>query len=129
MRNAAAVPLQHPAPKAELSLATDASDTHIRGVMQQQSGDHWRPLGCFFLKLTDTESRYRAKPLHRNALKLAFCQTGAQRLAGDISTGVFRPIVPLNFRKYIFAHFHNVAHPGRLASRRIISSCHHDRPR
>jgi hypothetical protein len=34
---AAAVPLQHPAPNAELSLATDASDTHI--VMQQKSGD------------------------------------------------------------------------------------------
>ncbi len=30
---AAAVPLQHPAPDAELSLATDASDTHIGGVM------------------------------------------------------------------------------------------------
>jgi hypothetical protein len=38
---AAAVPLQHPAPNAELSLATDASDTHIRGVMQQKSGDLW----------------------------------------------------------------------------------------
>ncbi len=49
---AAAVPLQHPAPNAELSLATDASDTHIGGVMQQKSTT-W-----FFLKLTDTESRY-----------------------------------------------------------------------
>ncbi len=39
-----AVPLQHPAPNAELSLATDASDTHIGGVMQQKSGDHWQPL-------------------------------------------------------------------------------------
>jgi hypothetical protein len=38
---AAAVPLQHPAPNAELSLATDASDTHIGGVMQQKSGDYW----------------------------------------------------------------------------------------
>ncbi len=28
---AAAVPLKHPAPNAELSLATDASDTHIGG--------------------------------------------------------------------------------------------------
>jgi hypothetical protein len=36
---AAAVPLQHPAPNAELSLATDASETHIGGVMQQKSGD------------------------------------------------------------------------------------------
>ncbi len=43
---------------AELSLATDASDTHIGGVMQQKSGDHWRPLGFFSRKLTDTESHY-----------------------------------------------------------------------
>jgi hypothetical protein len=56
------------------------------------------------------------------SLKLAFRQTGAQCLAGDISTSTFHPIVPLKFRKYIFAHFHNVAHPGRLASHRIISS-------
>ncbi len=55
---AAAVPLQHPAPNAELSLATDTSDTHIGGVMQQKSGNHWRPLGFFSRKLTDTESRY-----------------------------------------------------------------------
>ncbi len=55
---AAAVPLQHPAPNAELSLATDASDTHIRGVKQQKSKDHWQPLGFFSRKLTDTELRY-----------------------------------------------------------------------
>ncbi len=55
---AAVVPLQHPSPNAELSLATDASNTHIRGVMQQKPGDHWRPLGFFSRKLTDTESRY-----------------------------------------------------------------------
>ncbi len=60
--------------------------------------------------------------LGSTSLKLAFPQTGAQRLAGDVSTGSFRPIVPLKFRKNIFDHFHNVAHPGRLSSRRIISS-------
>jgi hypothetical protein len=56
------------------------------------------------------------------SLKLAFRQTGTQPLAGNISTGTFRPIVPLKFRKDIFANFHNVAHPRRLASRCIISS-------
>ncbi len=55
---AAAVPLQHPASNAELSLAADTSDTQIRGVMQQKSGYHWWPLGFFSRKLTDTESRY-----------------------------------------------------------------------
>jgi hypothetical protein len=49
---AAVVPLQHPAPNAELSLATDASHTHIGGVMQQKSKDHWQPLG-FFSPQTD----------------------------------------------------------------------------
>jgi hypothetical protein len=33
------VALQHPYPQAELSLATDASDTHICGVMRQKSGN------------------------------------------------------------------------------------------
>ncbi len=36
------------------------------------------------------------------SLKLAFRQTGAQRLAGDVSTGNFRPVVPLKFRKKHF---------------------------
>jgi hypothetical protein len=49
---------QHPARQAELSLATNASNSHINGIMQQKSGDHWRPLGFFSRKLTDTESRY-----------------------------------------------------------------------
>ncbi len=61
---AVAVPLQHPAPNAELSLATDASDTHIGGVMQQKSGDHWGPLGFFSRKLTDTESHYSMDDTH-----------------------------------------------------------------
>ncbi len=34
--------------------------------------------------------------------KLALRQIGAQRLAGDVSTGNFYPIVPLKFRKTIF---------------------------
>jgi hypothetical protein len=30
----------------------------LTGIMQQKSGDHWRPLSFFSRKLTDTESRY-----------------------------------------------------------------------
>ncbi len=55
---AAAVPQQHPSLTAELSHATDASDTHIGGIMQQKSGNHWQPLGFFSQELTDTKSRY-----------------------------------------------------------------------
>jgi hypothetical protein len=48
---ATAVPLKHPAPQAELSLVTDASNIHISGIMQQKSGDHWRH--WFFLPKID----------------------------------------------------------------------------
>ncbi len=41
----AAVPLSHPLPRAVLSLATDASDTHVGEVLQQQVGQYWQPLG------------------------------------------------------------------------------------
>jgi hypothetical protein len=58
MLEVATVPLQHPAPNAELSLATDTSDTHIGEVMQQKSKDYWQPLGFFSCKLTGTESHY-----------------------------------------------------------------------
>jgi hypothetical protein len=54
--------------------------------------------------------------LGRTSLKLAFHQTGAHHLAGDVSTGVFRHIVPQKFRRDIFLNLHNISHPGRLAS-------------
>jgi hypothetical protein len=40
----AAVPLAHPLPGAVLALATDASDTHVGAVLQQQVGQHWQTL-------------------------------------------------------------------------------------
>ncbi len=43
--------------------------------------------------------------LGSSSLQLAFRQAGTQRLAGDDSTGVFRPIVPQKMRKYIFSIF------------------------
>ncbi len=46
------------------------------------------------------------------SLKLAFRQTGAQRLTGDVSTGNFRPIVPLKFRKTFLIIFIMLLTPG-----------------
>jgi hypothetical protein len=48
----AAVPLAHRLSGAVLALATDASDTHVRAVLQQQVGQHWQPLGFFSKKLS-----------------------------------------------------------------------------
>ncbi len=64
----------------------------------------------------------RQRLLCRTSLKLAFRQAGAHSLAGDVSTGVFRPTVPQKFRQDIFLNLHNISHPGRLASSRLVSS-------
>jgi hypothetical protein len=54
----AAVPLAHPAPNIVLSLATDASDTHVGGVLQQLAGGSWQPLAFYSKKLLGVGTRY-----------------------------------------------------------------------
>ena len=55
---ASAVPLHHPSPTAVLSLATDASDSHVGAVLQQRSSSSWQPLAFYSHKLSPAESRY-----------------------------------------------------------------------
>jgi hypothetical protein len=40
--------------------------------------------------------------LSGSSLKIVFWEVGAQRLVGDFSTGIFRPVVPEKFRKDLF---------------------------
>jgi cleavage and polyadenylation specificity factor subunit 1 len=54
----AAVPLCHPAPHAVLSLAVDASDSHVGGVLQQRCEKGWQPLAFYSKKLSQTEVKY-----------------------------------------------------------------------
>ncbi len=55
---AAVVPLAHPAPNTVLSLATDASDTHVGGVLQQLNGGRWQLLAFYSKKLSGAGTRY-----------------------------------------------------------------------
>jgi hypothetical protein len=48
-------------------------------------------------------------------------KAGAQCLVGNISIGVFSPIVPVKFIR-LFLHLHNISHPGRLAFQHLVSS-------
>jgi hypothetical protein len=49
---AAAVRLAHPALNTVLSLAIDASDTHVGGVLQQLDGGSCQPLAFYSKKLS-----------------------------------------------------------------------------
>jgi hypothetical protein len=54
----AAVPLSHPALRAAISLAVDASDLHVGGVLQQLQNGGWAPLTFFSKKLSPTQVKY-----------------------------------------------------------------------
>ena len=55
----AAIP-PHPQSELELSLAVDASDHHMGGVLQQRCGAGWRPLAFFSRNLNTSEIKYSA---------------------------------------------------------------------
>ena len=40
----------------------------------------------------------------------------------DVSTGVLRPLVPVQQRRRVFDAIHGLAHPGIRASKRLITS-------
>ena len=53
-----AVPLVHPRAGGEISLAVDASDHHVGGVLQQREAGTWRPLAYYSRKMNDAEAKY-----------------------------------------------------------------------
>ena len=55
---ASATLLNHPDPKSETRLSTDASDSAIGGELSQKHNGMWRPIAFFSRKLTSTQRRY-----------------------------------------------------------------------
>ena len=52
--------LAFPAENADLAIMTDASNTGIGAVLEQQINNKWQPLGFFSRSLTSTEQKYSA---------------------------------------------------------------------
>ena len=50
--------LSYPAPDVPTCLMTDASDTAVGAVLQQDIKDSWHPISFFSKKMTSTEKRY-----------------------------------------------------------------------
>ena len=50
--------LAHPQSEPELSLAVDASNHHVGGVLQQKCAAGWQPLAFFSRKLNAAETKY-----------------------------------------------------------------------
>jgi hypothetical protein len=76
--------LSHPLPESTVTISDTAAEDPV----------DFEEMTAKQNSCTETQ-----RLLGGTSLKLAFSQTGIQRLAGDVSTGNFCLIVPLKFRK------------------------------
>ncbi|MFN9900970.1 MAG: integrase zinc binding domain-containing protein, partial [bacterium] len=56
------------------------------------------------------------------ALQITTQAVGDTTLLGDVSTGVFRPLVPRQYREAVFQSLHSIHQPGVRATRRLITA-------
>jgi hypothetical protein len=56
------------------------------------------------------------------SLSVVSKKVGPAEILGDVSTGVFRPLLPARFRAAAVWSLHNIHHPGVRASRRLVCS-------
>jgi hypothetical protein len=56
------------------------------------------------------------------SLSVVSKKVGAVEVLGDVSTGVFRPLLPARFRSASVLSLHNIHHPGVRATRRLVCS-------
>ena len=86
---------------------------------------------CHEVQAVDFVAMSRAQQIHdsivtllRNDHSLKILRESVpgcdQPLLGDFSQGVFRPLVPVGFRKTIFDTLHALSHPGVRASQKLV---------
>ena len=71
---ASAALLNHPDPKSETRLSTDASDSAIGAELSQKHHGRWKPIAFFSRKLSRTQSRYSTFDRELLAIYSAFQQ-------------------------------------------------------
>ncbi len=63
-----------------------------------------------------------AEMMNSTTLQIMTQGIGNETLLGDVSTGVFRPLVPIQHREAVFKSLHAIHHPGVQATRRLIAA-------
>ncbi len=90
------------------------------------SGSPWQwslPFSLFLGHMID-EAVITPLPSHvfSPSLSVVSKKVGSAEVLGDVSTGVFRPLLPARFRSAALLSLHNIHHPGVRATRRLICS-------
>jgi transposase InsO family protein len=107
-------PVLTPLPVESLSTASTASLPPAAG---QPPAIDYAAMAAAQLTSADCSKMCDSKSLFITAKT-----TAGVKLFGDISTGVFRPLVPPDFRESAVAAVHGVAHPGVEATVRLVTS-------
>jgi hypothetical protein len=63
-----------------------------------------------------------AEMMNSTTLQITTQAVGDETLLGDVSTGVFHPLVPIQHREAVFQSLHAIHHPGVRATRRLIAA-------
>ncbi len=63
-----------------------------------------------------------AEIMNSTTLQITTQAVGDETLLGDVSTRVFRPLVPIQHREAVFQSLHAIHHPGVRATRRLIAA-------
>ncbi len=63
-----------------------------------------------------------AEMMNSTTLQIATQAVGDDSLLGDVLTGVFRPLVPIQHRETVFQSLHSKHHPGVRATHRLIAA-------
>ncbi|GFO02726.1 Pol polyprotein [Plakobranchus ocellatus] len=133
--------LSHPKHGAHISPTTDASDQAIGGVLEQYVNGIWKPLAFFSKRLRplemsnvtlgiDYEAMAKAQEKDRDiqAFPTAIAgfhivpyQIHNSTLLCDVSTGLPRSLVPQTFQRQVFESIHNLAHPSRKSTVKLVS--------
>jgi cleavage and polyadenylation specificity factor subunit 1 len=58
--------------------------------------------------------------MNSTTLQITTQEVSDASLLGNVSTGVFRPLVPIQYREAVFQSLHSIHHPGVRATRRLI---------
>jgi hypothetical protein len=63
-----------------------------------------------------------AEMMNSTTLQITSQAVGDETLLGDISTGVFRPLIPIQHKEAVFLSLHAIHRPGVPATRRLIAA-------
>ncbi|GFX59543.1 uncharacterized protein K02A2.6 [Trichonephila clavipes] len=114
--------LHHPMPNAPLSIWVDASDFAVGGALAQFHDNVWQPLAFLSMKLSASQKNWSTYDRELLAIYTMVKGFGTYiTLTCDVSTNVFRPFIPKDYRKIVFQHLHGLSHPGIAASTKLAT--------